>query len=110
MQVIADSRDEVGILVQAFNEMITQIQWRDTALQQAHDELEQRVIERTAQLEAANQELEAFQLQRLARPARAATGDQWVCADSSRGAHPHMTDAAQEYLALVRTTRSKWAS
>ena len=42
MQVIADSRDEVGILVQAFNEMITQIQWRDTALQQAHDELEQR--------------------------------------------------------------------
>jgi len=52
--VSVNSRDELGLLGEAFNAMLTQIQSRDTALQQAHDELEQRVIERTAQLEAAN--------------------------------------------------------
>src|SRR5467141_1431 len=53
-------RDEPDILIQAFNEMLGQIQQREEALQQAHDELEQRVEERTAQLAAANKELEAF--------------------------------------------------
>src|SRR5205807_4681056 len=54
------SRNEVGILVVAFNEMLTQIQERDAALQRAHDELEDRVARRTAELKIANRELEAF--------------------------------------------------
>ncbi len=54
------NRDEPDILIQAFNEMLGQIQERDGALQKAHDELEQRVEERTAQLAVANKELEAF--------------------------------------------------
>jgi signal transduction histidine kinase len=53
-------RDELAVLVEAFNEMLTQIQKRDGALQEAHNELEQRVQERTTQLTAANKELEAF--------------------------------------------------
>ena len=56
----ADSRDEVGLLVETFNEMLERIQEQNSQLQQSHEELEQRVIERTTQLEAANKELEAF--------------------------------------------------
>lgn len=56
---IAD-KTEVGLLINAFNEMLQQIQVRDQALLDAQGELEQRVQERTQQLVAANHELEAF--------------------------------------------------
>lgn len=51
---------EVALLVDAFNDMLAQIQQRDTALQKAHDELEQRVEERTRDLVSSVRELEAF--------------------------------------------------
>jgi signal transduction histidine kinase/DNA-binding response OmpR family regulator len=52
------NRDEPDILIQAFNEMLEQIQQRDGALQQAQHELEQRVRERTTQLAVTNKELD----------------------------------------------------
>jgi PAS domain S-box-containing protein len=44
-------RDELGVLIDAFNDMLAQIQGRDRALQAAHDALEIRVFERTRDLE-----------------------------------------------------------
>lgn len=45
------SEDEVGVLIDGFNEMLGQIQNRDTELRQAGEELERRVVERTLLLE-----------------------------------------------------------
>lgn len=42
--------DELGLLVDAFNRMLSQIEERDTALLTAKEELEQRVVERTGEL------------------------------------------------------------
>jgi len=49
--------DEVGQLVDGFNEMLAQIQAKDAALQTARDELEKRVDERTRELEAIHLKL-----------------------------------------------------
>src|SRR2546427_2065057 len=60
VRAVTDSKDEMGILVSAFNDMLTQIQRRNVALKESSDELEQRVIARTQELQSANKELEAF--------------------------------------------------
>jgi len=49
--------DEVGLLIEAFNEMLEQIQQRDSALVNANEQLEERVKERTAALSATNEKL-----------------------------------------------------
>jgi len=50
VRAVSESRDELGLLVRAFNEMLEGIQGRDAALKRARDELEDRVSARTRDL------------------------------------------------------------
>ena len=49
--------DEFGMLVEGFNNMLSQIQARDKALQNAQDTLEEKVEERTKELKSAHEQL-----------------------------------------------------
>lgn len=51
------SDDELGHLVDGFNEMLAQIQARDTELQHGRDDLELRVEQRTRELESTHKQL-----------------------------------------------------
>ena len=50
VRVAHRSHDEIGVLIDGFNEMLTQIQERDADVQKTHGRLEQRVAERTQEL------------------------------------------------------------
>ncbi len=56
-RAIKQSNDEVGLLIDAFNEMLGQIQHRDVELVDAKEKLEVRVEERTAELKTTNEQL-----------------------------------------------------
>jgi signal transduction histidine kinase/DNA-binding response OmpR family regulator len=70
LRALSNGRDEVGKLVEAFNEMLTGIQERDAALQGAKDQLEVRVQERTEELRnEVKERQEAEAAMRLAKEA-----------------------------------------
>jgi PAS domain S-box-containing protein len=68
------SADELGILMDGFNEMLAQIQVRDEQLQRHRDNLEEQVAQRTAELSQTNQALQqaVVELQRAKELAEAA--------------------------------------
>jgi signal transduction histidine kinase/DNA-binding response OmpR family regulator len=59
VRVTKSGEDEVGRLIDRFNDMLAQIEERDAALRKAQDELEKRVEERTRELAEANREQQA---------------------------------------------------
>lgn len=54
------SKDEIGVLTDAFNMMLSEIQMQNEAIHQFNQKLEQTVEQRTTDLAAAVKELEAF--------------------------------------------------
>jgi signal transduction histidine kinase/DNA-binding response OmpR family regulator len=56
-RAVKKSQDEVGLLTDAFNQMLGEIERGQNSLRSAHEELEQRVEKRTEQLKAANEAL-----------------------------------------------------
>ncbi|MFA5292006.1 MAG: ATP-binding protein [Phycisphaerae bacterium] len=57
-RALKESNDEIGLLIDAFNEMLEQIQKRDSELLDAKEGLEVNVQERTAELSKAKQMLQ----------------------------------------------------
>jgi signal transduction histidine kinase len=60
VRATGQGKDEVGVLVTTFNQMLDEIQKQNRELEQARSDLEQRVDARTRELATANKELEAF--------------------------------------------------
>lgn len=59
LRVEQRTNDEIGALVLAFNDMLSEIQERDQSLTRHRDQLEEKVEERTAELLHAKEEAEA---------------------------------------------------
>jgi len=100
---------EIGLLINAFNEMLQQIQTRDEALRKAHTELEQRVAERTYELLAANRELEAFSYSvshDLRGPLETINGYTHILL-SRHG--PNLDEEGREYLRQIRAASRRMA-
>jgi signal transduction histidine kinase len=96
-----ESDHEVTTLVEAFNDMLAQIQARDRALQEAQASLEQHVRERTAALQSANEELEAFSYSvshDLRAPLRHVTGFASLLQEQAGSA---LDAKARRYLATI---------
>jgi PAS domain S-box-containing protein len=61
LRAVKRGDDEIGRLIDRFNEMLAQIQTRDQALQKTHEDLENRVEERTRELRQEVEEKESAQ-------------------------------------------------
>ncbi len=59
LRIDQTSHDEIGILVDSFNDMLCQIQSRDASLRQHREHLEEMVDVRTAELRIAKEQAEA---------------------------------------------------
>ncbi|HEY3322396.1 MAG TPA: CHASE sensor domain-containing protein [Planctomycetota bacterium] len=106
-RAVKRSQDELGVLVDGFNEMLAQVQARDTEIRKLNAELELRVKERTAQLEAANKELEAFAYSvshDLRAPLRAVEGFSHIIAEKYA---PKLDETGQDYLRRVRAATQR---
>lgn len=60
IRAIKLGKDELGMLTDAFNQMLTQIQQQNQTLNEFNKSLEQKVADRTLELKRSNEDLEQF--------------------------------------------------
>lgn len=98
---------ELAVLVETFNDMLGQIEERDSSLRAAHNELEKRVEQRTVELSAANKELESFSYSvshDLRSPLRSIDGFSQALADDYEDS---LDTTAQGHLQRIRAATQK---
>jgi signal transduction histidine kinase len=124
------SNDEIGLLAQAFNDMLAEIERRTSAIETSNRELERevgeraraekeilrlneqletRVQERTAQLESTNKELEAFSFSvshDLRAPLRSIDGFSHALLDDCADRLP---EEGRRYLTRIRMSTERMA-
>ena len=71
IRAVKFSNDEIGTLIDGFNEMLSQIQIRDRKLEEHRSRLKEQVAQRTVDLEKTNQHLEEM-VAKLAKSKKAA--------------------------------------
>lgn len=99
--------DEIGRMVDAFNQMLTVVEQREKELQQGKADLELMVNERTAELRAANRELEAFSYSvshDLRSPLRAIDGFSQALLEEYEA---QLDDVGRGYLERVRAASQR---
>ena len=103
------SQDEIGKLVEAFNDMLFTIEAQNSEIMAVNENLEKTVDIRTSELQAANKELEAFSYSvshDLRQPLRAIDGfSEAILEDCSSS----LDDLGISYLKRVRSASQRMA-
>jgi signal transduction histidine kinase len=102
LRAVKSTDDEIGSLVDSFNELLSEVGKRELEVLRLNEDLEQRVIDRTGELERANAELEAFSYSvshDLRTPLRAIDGFSQALLEDYAS---QLDDTARDYLARVR--------